>query len=114
VYLAGNPAENRGTHWLGGPDFAVEIISRHDRTRKKLPFYASVGTGELLVVDRRPWVLELYRRSNDAMELVGKSDAESSSPLSSTVLPLTFRLLPGEPRPRIEVVHTDGIRTWLA
>ena len=27
VFLPGNPAEDRGTHWFGGPDFAVEILS---------------------------------------------------------------------------------------
>src|SRR5947208_2074247 len=27
VFLPGNPAQDRGTHWYGGPDFAVEIIS---------------------------------------------------------------------------------------
>jgi len=28
VFLPGNPAEDRETHYLGGPDFAAEIISR--------------------------------------------------------------------------------------
>ena len=55
VFLPGNPAEDRGTHWLGGPDFAVEVLSPDDRSRKKLDFYAKVGVRELLLVDRKPW-----------------------------------------------------------
>lgn len=34
VFLPGNSAEDRGSHWFGGPDFAVEIISRFDRSRE--------------------------------------------------------------------------------
>src|SRR5207302_10616346 len=52
VFLPGNPAKDRGTHYLGGPDFAVEIISKKDRSRKKFEFYAEVGVKEFLLVDR--------------------------------------------------------------
>src|SRR3990172_5790454 len=48
VFTNDTQAENRGTHWLGGPDFVVEIASPHDRSREKLAFYAAVGTRELL------------------------------------------------------------------
>lgn len=44
----------RDTHWFGGPDFVVEIKSRGDRSRQKRGFYAAIGVGELLLVDRRP------------------------------------------------------------
>src|SRR4051794_6469068 len=27
VFLPGNPAQDCGTHWFGGPDFAVEVLS---------------------------------------------------------------------------------------
>lgn len=33
VFLAGTSVRNCGTHWLGGPDFAVEVASRGDDTR---------------------------------------------------------------------------------
>ena len=36
-------AKNCRTHWLGGPDFAVEIVSEDDRTRDKIPFYSESG-----------------------------------------------------------------------
>ncbi len=52
VFLLGNPAEDLDTHWFGGPDFAVEIRSKGDRSRKKFDFYAKVGVKELLLVDR--------------------------------------------------------------
>ncbi len=55
VYLEGGIAKDMGSHWLMGPDFAVEIVSRGDRSRDKFDFYAAVGTRELLIVDRYPW-----------------------------------------------------------
>ena len=51
VFLNGSKAEDRGTHWLGGPDFAIEVISSGDHALDKLEFYAQVRTRELLVVD---------------------------------------------------------------
>jgi Uma2 family endonuclease len=113
VFLPGNPAEDRETHWLGGPDFAAEIVSLRDRSRQKFAFYAKVGVRELLLVDRKPWCLELHRRSGASWDLVGRSDLGQSAELASSVLPVSFRLLPGEPRPRIEVSTTDGARQWL-
>ena len=114
VYLQGTTARNLGTHWVGGPDFAVEVISPSDRSRKKFDFYAKVGTRELLIVDRDPWVLELYRLDEGAFRLVGKSSLDRPEVLASEVLPLGFRLVAGDPRPRIEVAHADGIQRWLA
>ena len=54
VYLTGNPAIAKGAYWLGGPDFAVEVISPDDRSREKFDFYARVGVRELLLIDRNP------------------------------------------------------------
>jgi len=112
VFLPGNPAQDRKSHWFGGPDFAVEIISKYDRSRRKLPFYAKVGIRELLLVDRSPWTLELYRLQDNAMELVGRSTPETATLLSSVVLPVSFRLVPDTPDPRIEVISADGTRMW--
>src|SRR5436190_13240487 len=53
-------AEDHGTFWLGGPDFLLEVVSPGDMSRQKLPFYASIGTREVLIFDRDPWQLELY------------------------------------------------------
>ncbi len=115
VFLPGNQAQDKGTHWLGGPDFAVEILSRHDRSRKKFGFYASVGVRELLLVNRKPWTLELYRLTDGELRLVGKITQDSQNSLASEVLPVSFRLIAGDKaRPSIEVVHTQNARRWLA
>ena len=112
VFLPGNPAEDRDSHWFGGPDFAVEVLSRGDRSRKKFDFYRNVGVRELLLVSRRPWRLELYRAAGVGWTLVGNSTPTAPVLLASDVLSTTFRLVPGEPRPSIEVTRDDGSQTW--
>lgn len=112
VFLKGGRAENCGTHWCGGPDAAVEILSPRDRTRDKLPFYARIGVRELLLIDRKPWKLELYQLREGQLVLAGQATLKKPVVLSSVVLPLTFQLLPGSPRPLIEVIHRDGTKPW--
>ena len=114
VFLKGTSAICKGAYWVGGPDFAVEVISPYDRSRKKLDFYAKVGVRELLLVDRKPWALELYRLRDGQFVLVGKSDLDHPDGLASEVVPLTFRLVEGDPRPRVEIVHADGVQRWSA
>jgi Uma2 family endonuclease len=114
AFLPGGPGICKKSHWLGGPDFAVEIISPHDRSRKKFDFYAKVGVKELLLVDRKPWCLELYRLQDGKLVLVGKSDLDHPTILASEVVPLSFQLVANDPRPRIEIVHSDGVQHWSA
>jgi Uma2 family endonuclease len=118
VYLEGTAAENRGTHWFGGPDLAVEIGSEHaspdDATREKIPFYAGVGTRELLIIDRDPWALELLRLDGDQLVPAGRSTLDDPRTIASAVVPLTFRLEPGTPRPRLVVAQPDAGRAWTA
>ena len=114
VYLKSNPAKDSDTHWVGGPDLAVEIVSPGEDPRQKLDFYAKVKTREVLVIDRDPWVVELYRLKRGKMALVGKSDAANPVVLASVALPLTFQMQPGKPRSTVLVAHTDGKRTWTA
>jgi Uma2 family endonuclease len=113
VFLPGCLARDCGTHWWGGPDFAVEIVSPRDRSLEKLDFYALVGVRELLVIDRDPWRLELYRLHQGQLVSVGHNDLSQPTALVSTVLPLSFRLLPDTNRPRIEVLHQDGVQRWV-
>ena len=113
VYLQGNPARACVTHWFGGPDLAFEIVSPNDRCREKLPFYANIRTRELMIVDRDPWALELYRLQGDTFVLIGTSDLAQPTLLASAALPMSFRLVPGAKRPRIEVVHANGVQRWL-
>jgi Uma2 family endonuclease len=114
VYLAGNPAKDSGTHWVGGPDLLVEVVSAGEDPRQKLDFYAKVNTREVLIVDRAPWVVELYQLQGGKLALMGKSDAANPAVFASVVLPLTFQLRPGTPRPAIVVEHTGSGQTWTA
>ncbi len=113
VFLPGNSAENRGTHWFGGPDFAVEVLSPGDHSRKKLEFYATVGVRELLLIDRGSWRLDLYRLRDGRLELASRFEIASPEPIESAVLPLSFRLHADSPRPGIEVAHRQDGRVWL-
>ena len=112
VYLEGNPAVNHGTHWVGGPDFLIEIVSPSGRSREKLPFYAKLGTKEVLVIDRDPWALELYHLRRGKLRLAGTVKPGDGNELSSSVMPLTFALVRGRPRPKIRVKHTESDQQW--
>jgi Uma2 family endonuclease len=109
VYLNTTTAKFHGTHWEGGPDFAVEVASENDRTWDKLEFYAKVNTRELLIVDRNPWRLTLLRLDAGAMQEVGSSQLSDNSELVSAVIPFSFRLVTRSYGPAIEIKNlTDG------
>lgn len=97
----------------GAADFLVEIISPGERTREKIPFYGSIGVVELLVIDREPWMLELYRQQNGKLSKVGQSTPAAPDVLVSQTVGLTFQLLPGETRPQIQVTHPATGRQWV-
>ena len=80
-------AENLETHWLGGPDFGVEITSPGDETREKIPFYEKVGTQELMIIDRDPWAIELYRCEGEKLTLVGKTTLDEPQILEAGISP---------------------------
>ena len=113
VFLHGSNATCHDTFWSGSPDFVIEIVSPWDKTRDKIPFYEEIGTRELLIVDRDPWQLELLRLQACKLVSVGTSTTDGSAAVASEVLPLSFRLVEGEKRPKIDVRHTDGEKTWL-
>ena len=110
VFLDENPAEDRDTHRFGGPDFAIEIVSPGDRSREKFEFYTGTGTRELLILDRDPWSLELYRLEGGILQLVGSSTPDKQAILTSDAIPFTFRLIAGDERPPLEMVHTKSRR----
>jgi Uma2 family endonuclease len=113
VAVPDGAVRNCGTHWVGGPDFAIEIASPGDRSRDKLDFYGANHVRELLLIDRDPWKMELYRAAGAQLRLVGRSELQTEAVLNSDVVPLEFRLVAGNPRPQIEVRHTDGVQRWL-
>lgn len=113
VYLEDGRARILTNHWRGGPDFAIEVVSRGDRARQKREFYAAIGTRELLLIDRDPWSLELYGLAGDRLILWGVSRPGAPIELRSDVLPLTFRLVEEANRPRIEVIHLPDASRWV-
>ena len=112
VFLKTTRAVNHEQFWCGGPDFVVEIVSPQDQTREKLGFYGAIGTRELLVVDRDPWQLQLYRHDGSVLALVASVLVDQESWIESQTLGLRMRLRSGADRPWIEVCHTASGSSW--
>jgi hypothetical protein len=72
-----------------------------------------VGVREVLLIDRDPWRLELYRLQGATFVLAGEASLEHPAVLASEVVPFTFALHAGTDRPVIEVAHVDGAGRWL-
>ena len=113
MILAASKAEDCGTFWRGAADLVIEITSPGDRTHEKLPFYSRLGVREVLIVNRQSWTLELYRHQAGGLEKAGQSAVDRPEVLTSGVLPLRFCLLPGKPRPQIEVTHVENGQRWI-
>ena len=107
-FLHGTAAVNHETHWVGGPDLAVEVISPGETPSAKFGFYESIGTRELLIVNRKPWRLELFALADGKLQLVGSSPGVCTS----AALGLTFQLVDATPRPRIAVTHPATGGAW--
>jgi Uma2 family endonuclease len=113
VFLKTGKAIDCGTHWRGAADFLVEIISPGDRSREKIPFYDRIGVVEVLIIDREPWSLDLYQRRDGRLQMIAQSTLEKGNVLTSSSLPLTFQLIPGEARPQITVTQIPSERRWM-
>ncbi len=112
VFLHTTESLNYDTFWFGGPDFAIEVTSPEENTPEKLSFYGKVGTRELLVVERRPWRLELFRLQGTSLSPAGETTIGNPAVLTSTVLGAEFSLVDASPRPQI-VVRLPAIdRSW--
>ena len=113
VLFPGNPAKNMDTVLVGGPDFAVEILSPHDRAREKLPFYGKIKTRECLYIDRELECVELYRLNGEQMDLAAQLTAENGLNYTSQVLNLGFQVV-AEGTQTILVIHslTDSSQSW--
>ncbi len=116
VFLPGTAAVDRGSCWQGGPDFAIEILSPDDQSRQKLEFYASVKTGELLLIDREPWQLELYRLEGTRLQKVAVGIPGGDIVVSNTT-GLQFELrrdddADADDRPLLIVGDGKSGRTW--
>jgi hypothetical protein len=71
-----------------------------------------VGTRELLVVDRYPWALQLYRLQNERLELVAESTFEDEATVDSAIVPLSFQLGTAEPGRQLVVRQQEGEQSW--
>ena len=91
----------------------VDVVSPDDQTYEKLPFYESIATREVLVIDRHPWALVLYQLADGKLLEAGRYTVENGQLLESHVVPVTFRLLTGPNRPQIEVTHAAGHQRWI-
>ncbi len=122
VYLNGNLAINKGSHWTGGPDFLVEIISPTEDPLAKLEFYAGVGTREVLTVEREPWALELFKLKDGELVSSGRATPDSGSVVQSEAVGLTFSLESssevanaiGGNRPRVRIALPNKALVWWA
>ncbi|MEQ8846177.1 Uma2 family endonuclease [Botrimarina sp.] len=110
AFLSDTTAECHGVFW-NSADFVVEVVSKDDKSREKLDFYARVGVSELLLVDRRPWLLELYRHDGSRLSEVGKAGVGDAE-LRSNVLPLGFSLLDDADRPFVVVKQSQSGEEW--
>lgn len=113
VVLKNGHAIDCGTHWLGGPDFLVEVHSPGDQTEEKIPFYSQIQVQELLIVHRDDRHLRLLHYDGRSLVEVGRSDEQNAQWLTSKVLPLAFRWKKAKEGPCTQVKRTDRKRkTW--
>jgi hypothetical protein len=96
------------THWMGGPDFLVEIESRKGEVEEKMPFYSRIQVRELLVIQRDTRQMRLYRHDGQQLVPVQPEDFEGGKWLVSQVLPLAFRRRSLRKGSQTEVRRTDG------
>jgi Uma2 family endonuclease len=86
----------------GRAELVVEILSRNDETYDKLPFYASVGAVEVLVLDPVTRAVGLYVNRGGAMQEVGPDAAGARS---SAVLGASFSREEG---PKLRIAWSGG------
>ena len=107
--LTGSRAIDCNTHWMGGPDFLVEVLTPGDQTEEKILFYSQIGVQELLIVHRDTRELRLYRHNSNELVLVKPSDLQGGKWLVSKIVPLAFRRKVLRSGPLTEVQRTDGV-----
>jgi Uma2 family endonuclease len=87
----------------GGPDAVIEVRSPEDETYDKLPFFASLGVREMIVVARDSKKPEIYRLAGKQYLAVA---ADASGFVTSEALGLRLRLLPEKP-PQLVIEDID-------
>jgi hypothetical protein len=108
----GGAALDCGTHFCGGPDFVLEVASQADRTYEKVDFYGRLGVRELLIIERDPWKLQLFRHDDAQLVCISAVDVSQKCEIVSHCLPFSFLLENASPRPSIVVQHTSSGKAW--
>jgi Uma2 family endonuclease len=112
LFSTHGPAKDCGKFWCGGPEVALEVVSPDDRSRDKLDFYAKVGTREVVVVDRDPFQIELYRLRRGRLVSVGIIKPGDGRKLASQVVPFEYQLIRSRPRPKVKIICAATGREW--
>jgi hypothetical protein len=114
VVLADGRAVDCDTHWMGGPDFLVEVQTPGDETEEKIPFYSELHVQELLIINRDMRQLRLYRHNGTELVPVNLAEFQGGKWLVSAVVPLAFRRKALRSGPKTEVQRTDGVAgNWV-
>jgi len=82
-----------------GPDAVIEIRSPGDDTYEKLPFYAAIGTREVVIVDRETKQVEIRRLAGDDLAM---TQPDTDGWLTSETMTVRFRRIDGQP-PRLRI-----------
>jgi Uma2 family endonuclease len=77
-------------------EIAIEILSPHDESRDKLPFYAMCGVREVWLIDPKP----------REFEILWLDDQYASVRSESRVLGVTLATIDG---PKLRSAHADGV-----
>jgi len=112
VVLKSSQAMDCHTHWMGGPDFLIEVQSPSDQTDEKIPFYSELGVQELLIVHRDTRQVRLYRHEGHKLVQTKPSDFQGGKWLVSAIVPLAFRRRVLRNGPVTEVQRMDAPGNW--
>ncbi|HLJ93340.1 MAG TPA: Uma2 family endonuclease [Gemmataceae bacterium] len=107
VVLTPGRAVDCNTHWMGDPDFLVEIQSPVDQTDEQIPFYSPIGVQELLISERDTHRLQLYRHDGRERAPVQVSEYQGGKWLLRAIVPLAFRRKALRSDPVTEVQRSD-------
>jgi len=107
VFFPADRPELVSERGIEGPALCVvEIRSPEDETYEKMPFYAELGIGEMIVIEPRKRAVELYRLAGAGYLA---TSANETGRLHAATIDVRFVTLAGaEPRLRVEC-HGEAI-----
>jgi Uma2 family endonuclease len=94
----------------GGPDAVIEVRSPGDESYDKLPFFASLGVREVIVIDRDTKSPEIFRLAGSQYVAVAP---DRDGWVASEPLRVRLRQSPGSPVLAIEDVDDTTVRAEI-